>query len=329
MDKKKIIKKLVAVIIVGTNDSQWLMSALGTLTSSTYKNQLIIYVDNDSSDGSVKLVKKNFPDVTIIENNSNLGFAAANNRGIDLAYNLKSDYIFFVNPDTKTPPDLVDGLVEFMEAHKRFGAIGPLQLNYNALDNSDLNKWSLEALKNGDKDVFYMDLPSYDIKLSWKNNQVHLDNIIEHFYVQGAALFIRTKITGFKIKFDPIYHTFYEEIDLCRKIRWLGYRVGILSDKFINHQGGGSTSISNYKKLYMMRNKYIYIFTEPTWEKKKILLITSRWINNDLRNFQYRDLNIYLNCFFSLIINFPKIIHRRLQNAQMTRGKKTIITKMK
>lgn len=318
-------KHLVAIIVVGTNEAKWLKLALGTLNESIYENQVIIYVDNNSSDGSIALVQENFPNIKIIRNSSNLGFTAANNRGIDLAYSLNSDYIFFVNPDTKTPPELVNDLVKFMESNRKFGAIGPFQLNYNALNNDDLNEWSLEALQNGDKDVFSIDLQDYHIENSWRKSNIVLDDIIEHFYVQGAALFVRVNIKGFRINFDPIYHTFYEEIDLCRKISWHGLKVGILKNRFIYHKGGGSTSISNYKKFYMMRNKYIYLLTETTWERKMIFMLISRWVKNDLRSFKYSDTSIYLRCIFSLITNIPRIIYRRFKNSEMTKGKKTVM----
>lgn len=327
MDNKK--KHLVAIIVVGTNEAKWLKLSFGTLNKSLYENQVIIYVDNNSSDGSIDIVQKNFPNVKIIKNSCNIGFAAANNRGIDLAYSMNADYIFFVNPDTKTPAELVGDLVKFMESNKDFGVIGPLQLNYNALNNGDLNEWSLEALRNGNKDVFSIDLPDYNIDNSWRKSNKVPGDVVEHFYVQGAAMFIRANIKNFRINFDPIYHTFYEEIDLCRKIGWQGLKVGILKNKFIYHKGGGSTSISNYKKYHMIRNKYIYLLTDTTWETKMTFILISRWIKNDLRSFKYSDIAIYLKCAFSLIASIPKIICRRYHNFKMTEGIKTSIKMLK
>lgn len=304
-----------AVVVVGTNEKKWLFNCFDSLSQSNYPALQIIYVDNNSDDGSVDYLRSSFPNILIIRNSENKGFAGANNVGMKYAVGLKSKYIFLVNPDTISQPDLISKLVRFMEMHPKFGIIGPLQSNYNDFDK--LNDWSNHALKNQDKSVFHH-------WNSWKPNistegEDKITDILEHAYVQGAAFFLRAEILDKIGYFEEIFHTFYEEVDLCRKTRWIGYRVALLLDVKIQHFGGGDSKNSDYRNYHYTRNKYIYLLTDPEYTHFEILNLSLRWLIHDFKGVikktspDISNTRQFLNMFFWLVTNPMKL--KRIRNS--------------
>jgi len=269
----------VGVVVVGTNDLRWLPECFGTLLASSVE-LIVIYVDNGSTDGSVRYVADSFPSVRIVQNGSDIGYGEANNIGLRLALELGLEYIFLLNPDTRTPPNLIDGLVKFLDRYESYGVVGPLQSVYGDLNNPPLlNDWSKHALENGERHAFHhwINLPS-----DAGPAEGRAPKTLEHAYVQGAAMMIRMsllELTGF---FDPTYHTYYDEVDFCRRVRWQGFRVALLTEFLIEHKGGSIGLWSYYRDFHMRRNKYYYLFTDPSISMWSAVRLALRWVTYEL-----------------------------------------------
>lgn len=277
----------VATITVGTNEARWLPACLSTLLAShTPDLDLTVwYVDNASTDGSTAMVRDDFPAVRIIENDANLGFARANNVGMRAALTAGADYVFLVNPDTRTPADLIHQLTAFMEQWPTYGICGPMQYTYadasgGAVSLGEHNDWSRLALKLGEADGFVGDRPNRPSPAGPAHGRAPAT--LEHAYVQGAALFVRAEVLRSLGLFDRVFHTYYEETDLCRRARWAGWRVALNLDLGIQHYGGGGTGASTYKRVQMRRNRYYFLLTDITWTWPAILSLAGRWLRQDL-----------------------------------------------
>lgn len=268
----------IAVIVVGTNEREWLNACLSSLEASSLPVS-VFYVDNGSSDNSAEFVERLYPAVHVIRNQTDLGWGAANNIGIEFAMERGACYILLVNPDTKSPPELIENLTQFMEDHPVYGCVGPLQSVYG--DPLTLNDWSKHALENGERHAFHhwIDLPA-----EAGPTEGRAANTLEHAYVQGAALMLRASTLRQVGFFDPVYHTYYDEVDLCRRIRWCGLRVALLLDMRIEHKGGGGQNgvPSYYRDFYMRRNKYYYLFTDPLIPMRTCLSLAIRWLKHEL-----------------------------------------------
>lgn len=319
------LKKSVSVIIAGTNEKQWLQQAFKSILSSEFEGRLeVIYVDNNSHDGSVNFVKIHFPSVHILKSDFNRGYSGANNLGIQKALTLKADYVLIINPDTASPKGMIRACTQFMESHPDFGAIGPLQSIYGEnleISTPQLNEWSQMALCNGQRHLFYMHFPGYYLVEHPIFHTEKIENVLEHAYVQGAAIFIRTSIFKGRPWFDTTYHTYYEEADLCRRIRWLGYRVGLLTNIFIQHKGGGSTAGSLYRRKLMMRNKYYYVLTDPTWNVRQTANLFRGWMKYDLLLNFPKDLWLAGLNLMWLLLYFPKALYQRAQHRKISKGR--------
>ncbi|WPB91384.1 glycosyltransferase family 2 protein [Streptomyces malaysiensis] len=270
---------------MGTNERRWLEPCLATLLDSDIAgiDLTIWYVDNDSQDGSTAFIEDRFPQVRTIQNQSNVGFARANNIGMRAAVDDGADYVFLVNPDTRTPNSLVRELTEFMETWTDYGVVGPMQYEYDETDTAlgAYNDWSKSALRWGERHAFAGDWPDHPSPASPPEGRAPAT--LEHAYVQGAAFFVRAALLRTVGLFDEVFHTYYEETDLCRRARWAGWRVALLLDVGIQHFGGGGTAGSSYRRIQMRRNRYYYLLTDIDWRPLPMLRLTSRWLKDDLR----------------------------------------------
>ena len=314
--------------MVGTNERRWLGPCIDALSKS-HEDVQIIYVDNASGDGSAGFVRATFPSVTVIELDSNRGFAYANNVGLARAQRDGAAYGFLVNPDTRAPRDLVARLVSFMDVHPEYGVVGPLQTEYDADADLDdplpLNAWSAIALDNGERNVFHDDAPRHPSHAGPADGRV--DDTLEHAYVQGAAFFVRLEAAAAAGWLDPIYHTYYEETDLCRRVRWCGYRVALLLDATIQHHGGGSAPVSAYRTYHMLRNRYLFALTDPTWRADELARLCIRWAAQIARmtarprpgDAFAPTPGIVARIAWWLLTHAPQIAARRRRNARLVR----------
>jgi hypothetical protein len=275
----------VAAVVVGTNERVWLDACLSSLLGSRSVDLAVVYVDNDSADGSAQHVRECYAGVEVLTAGRNLGFAGGNNIGLERAGALGATYALIVNPDTRTPRHLIAELTRFMDRHSQYGLVGPMQRQYAEIDDAEattpLNEWSSSALARGEVNVFWDDAPHHPSPAG--NAAGRAPDTLEHAYVQGAAMFIRMAALARTGRFDPVYHTFYEEVDLARRMRWCGYRVALVLNLSIQHHGGGSTTASKYRSYHLLRNRYYFLLSDPTWGGRQSLILIIRWFVQSLR----------------------------------------------
>jgi GT2 family glycosyltransferase len=275
----------VATVTVGTNEREWLETCFGSLaTNASGRFHLTgYYIDNASVDGSVQFVQQRFPDVRVIRNPRNYGFARANNIGIRRALDDGADYVLLVNPDTRSPANLVGALVDFMQAWPQYGITGPMQYRYedSSTDLTEHNEWSRSALQAGEGHAFAGDWPDHPSPAGPSPGRA--PRTLEHAYVQGSALFARADVLRDIGLLDEVFHTYYEEVDLCRRARWAGWRVALVLDIGIQHKGGGGAGHGRYRRVHMRRNRYYYLFTDVDWRIAQAARLAGRWFRHDLR----------------------------------------------
>lgn len=220
----------VSVVILNYNGLSFLRGCLKTVRSQMYKNIEIIVVDNNSTDGSQRYVRRQ-SDVVLIENPENYGYARANNIGVKKA---TGEFVLILNNDTELSPNTIEELVNCYEEKS---ILSPLQLNLK-------NKHKREVLCLGmGVDIFGY---PYDIKLN--PNKI--------FYADGAAIFMKkkdfVKIGGF----DEKLFIFYEDIDLCWRAQLFGMRIKPCITSPLYHYGGGFCEFDNDKDKKYSTSKF-------------------------------------------------------------------------
>jgi GT2 family glycosyltransferase len=231
----------VAVVIVNLNGVRYLERCLSTVLSQTYPNFDVLLVDNGSTDSSVALVRKRFPEVQVIRNGANLGFAAANNIGIQATDSL---YVATLNNDTWVESDWLASLVEVVESDARIGICASKMLfaHQPEVINSagvcvDLAGMAWDRLGGS--------LDSGD------------DGEPEEVFgaCAGAALYRRTMLDDVGL-FDEDYFIYLEDVDLAWRARLLGWRCMYVPYSRVYHVHSGTTREgSPFKNFLLGRNK--------------------------------------------------------------------------
>ncbi len=140
----------VFIVVLNYNGGELLQNCLASLDYVSYPNFSIVIVDNASADGSLRRVRANFPQVTIIENEKNLGFSGGNNVGIKYALEQQADYVLLLNQDTEVEPDFLEKLIVTVEKNPQIGILSPLifweKTDCVWFSGGRINWWTMKAI---------------------------------------------------------------------------------------------------------------------------------------------------------------------------------------
>lgn len=246
----------VSVIIVNYNTRELLFNCLQSIYNNTKDVSFeIIVSDNGSTDKSIEMVKENYPKVILIENNANLGFGAANNRGLNFA---KGKYVFYLNSDTLLHNNAIKLFFDFYERcniKNDIGAIGCNLLDenfkcthsYGYFPNfkSCLKNLFLTQVKNIVKTIYYV----------FKKSYIPRENVETEFYgdvdyITGADLFL---LNNEFAMFDEHFFLYFEETFLELKLRNKGLRRILIDGPKIQHLTRGGVR-KDFKQLFLSRS---------------------------------------------------------------------------
>jgi len=211
-------KPLVSIIIVNWNAKEMLRNCLNSIReNTTYPNYKIVVVDNGSTDGSVEMIKKEFPHVQLIQNKENIGFAKANNQGIK---SIESDYYFLIGNDTEVTKNWLTSMIEVSESDSKFGITG-CKLIFPNGRIQHAGAWvKIHGVEHclrekGDKlrQVDYVTGAAFLIKKEVIDKIGLLDEGFSPFYYEDSDYCVRARKAGYKIIYNPktaiIHHTAY------------------------------------------------------------------------------------------------------------------------
>jgi GT2 family glycosyltransferase len=217
----------------------------------------IIVVDNHSSDDTAKRILGEFPDIRLIVNPENFGFAAANNIGIQEA---KGEYLLILNPDTLVLPHSIDLLIRFMDSHSDVGICGPQILNSDRTIQSSARMYpTFQAIFYRFTIFKYLGLFRRHFYL-WTMRDFDHNSMRNVEQLTGAALMTRFSLVKKLGGFDTHYFIYYEEVDLCKRVSMAGYRVVFYPEPQIIHLGGCSAKqIPAKVKLIMLTSLIFYL----------------------------------------------------------------------
>ncbi len=236
----------LSIVIASFNTKKLTLESIGSIYQSKPKVSFeIILVDNNSQDASCEAIKKKFPQVILIENKTNLGFAKANNQGIKRA---KGEYLLLLNSDTQVKKGVIDELVEFAEKTPNAGVVAPKLLNENG---------SIQG------SVFRLPTIFRAIKQYWFGEKGLLDKYVpEKEGAVEAAVMAAFLITPGVLKkiglLDERYFMYFEDLDYCRRLKKEGLKIYYLPTAKVIHFHGGSGGIN--QMLIESAKKYHGLF---------------------------------------------------------------------
>ncbi|OGF45664.1 MAG: hypothetical protein A2452_01415 [Candidatus Firestonebacteria bacterium RIFOXYC2_FULL_39_67] len=230
----------VSIIIVSWNVKEYLQKCIASVYRETVELSFEIFlVDNASKDGSVEMVRREFPEVKIIANSENQGFARANNRALEKC---TGEYVLFLNPDTEIKENAIGKLMKFIKADPRAAAAAPkliyedgrLQLicmNFPSPFTDLMETFHLNVAFPRSRFFNY-----YEMGL-WPH-----DSTREVDQPAGACLMVKMEVLK-KIGFyDERFFMYYDDVDLCYRIKKSGGRIFLVHDILVVHHGCKSSS---------------------------------------------------------------------------------------
>jgi O-antigen biosynthesis protein len=262
----------LSIIIVNYNVEHFLEQCLHSVIKAA-KNSLceIIVVDNSSVDGSVAMVRRNFPGVKLILNEKNVGFSIANNLGIKEA---RGEYILLLNPDTVVQEDTFEKTLKFMDTHIHAGGLGVMMLDGKGKFLPE-SKRGLPTPGVAFYKIFGLSALFPKSKIVGKYHLGYLDKNKTHEIdvLAGAFMLIRKSVLEKTGLLDETFFMYGEDIDLSYRITLAGYRNYYFPETRIIHYKGESTKKSSINYVLVFYNA-MAIFARKHFAKDQAKLFS-------------------------------------------------------
>lgn len=248
----------ISIVIVNYNVKQLLLQCLRSIYSNVENSLVIetIVIDNNSADDSVGAVKREFPQVVLIENKFNAGFSGANNQGMTIA---KGECVFLLNPDTEIIGNALEQLYAYMFEHKECSVVVPRL--WNSDKTIQISVWKNHAPVDLVLETFF--LHKFVHRLNFTLEQ--MNSTFEVKTASGAALFFKKDLIQKMGMLDEALF-WMEDIDFCKRAQEYGVLIYLHTAEVIHHSGQSqkknyNVSIANQLlsklKYYKKRNSIL------------------------------------------------------------------------
>lgn len=265
--KKSIMSNLplVAVVILNWNGKKYLEQFLPSVMASRYENLQVIVADNASTDDSIDFLQLHYPNIRIIKNPSNEGFAKGYNSALQ---QVESDYYVLLNSDIEVTPNWISPVIDLMESDKLIAACQPKLLSFA---NKEMFEYA--GACGGWIDRFGYPFSRGRVFDDCEKDNGQYDVATACFWATGAALFVRSTVYHEMKGLDAYFFAHQEEIDLCWRMQLFGYKVYVEPKSVVYHVGGGTLPKGNSKKVYLnFRNNLIMLWKNLPFLKAMFII---------------------------------------------------------
>ena len=228
------------VIIVTYNAMQWAKRCFDSIVNSSVLSDVFV-VDNGSTDGTQEFIQKEYPNVLFHQSENNLGFGKANNVGIRYAIQNGYSYVYLLNQDAWVDSDTFKTLIEFSGRYPDYGIISPMQ---TTSDKSVLDK--AFAYTRVSMDDFY-----------------HNRGICECSFVMAAHWLLPVSVIKRVGLFSEAFIHYGEDVNLCDRMQYYGYKVGICTTTFSVHDRGSRIPLNPDQGVIRYSVKYNTLANRP------------------------------------------------------------------
>lgn len=239
----------VAVVILNWNGKSFLEKFLPNVLKYSDDAQIIV-ADNQSTDDSVEFLKNKYPQVSIIINPSNDGFA----QGYNLALKqVNAEYYVLLNSDVEVTENWLHPIIQLMDSNPKIAACQPKILDYN-----HKTKFEYAGAAGGFMDKYGYPFCRGRIFNVLEEDKGQYNDAVEVFWSTGACMFVRAEAFWKVGGFDGDYFAHMEEIDVCWRMKNIGYQIYVEPKSVIYHVGGGTLNKLSPKKTFLnFRNNLI------------------------------------------------------------------------
>ena len=245
--------KKIAVVILNWNGKKFLEELLPTLIQHTPSEVDIVVGDNASSDNSVEFLKQSYPQIQIIQNDKNYGFAEGYNKVLDKVY---ADYFVLLNSDVEVTDNWISPIINMMDADDNIAICQPKLLSYYQRDT-----FEYAGGAGGYIDKYGYPFCRGRLFTTLEKDNGQYNDVCEIFWATGAAMFVKAKVWKDLGGLDGDFFAHMEEIDFCWRAKNAGYKVYYYPQSVVYHIGGGTLPPSSpFKTFLNFRNNFSLLF---------------------------------------------------------------------
>lgn len=273
----------VSVVIVSWNSRDLIPAAIDSVLASAIPVEIIVS-DNGSVDGSLPYLRETYGDheITLLANGENLGFSAANNRALAAA---RGEYVLLLNPDAALIEDALSVLVSYADQHPGAGGFGLQVVGPDGRYQVSARPFpSVRRIFQAAAGFSWLgvlgDQWCADHYVGWRG-----DTEKEVDWHSGCCLLFRTEVLQQSGGFDPQFFYQFDEVDLCRRIRDLGYSLRVVPGAKVMHVGGGTLSGNQaVYRIEAFRNRFRYFYkfggekSVKACRRATLLYVFCRWL---------------------------------------------------
>jgi len=245
------------VAVLNYNGAHHLANYIPTLLKSASTDFELTVIDNASTDDSVTFMRKEYPDIQLVELDENFGFAGGYNQGLK---HISNKYIALVNSDIRGTEGWLDPLIELLENESDVCAVQP-----KILADKTPEYFEYAGASGGYIDSYGFPFCRGRIFDHVEKDEGQHNTTEEVFWTSGAAMVMRTSLYKKLEGLDASYFAHMEEIDLCWRMKKLGYKLKVVPTSIVYHLGGGTLNYSSPNKTFLnFRNNWKMLMTNST-----------------------------------------------------------------
>ncbi|MCL2131804.1 MAG: glycosyltransferase family 2 protein [Lentimicrobiaceae bacterium] len=263
----------IAVVILNWNGKPFLEQFLPSLVSHTPSWAEIVVADNASSDDSVAFMQSHYPQVRLILNDGNFGFAKGYNQALQ---QVDAEYYCLLNSDIEVASQWIEPVIDYLDTHLQVAVCQPKLLSF-----AQKSHFEYAGAAGGFIDKYGYPFCQGRLFDCVEKDEGKYDEAKEIFWATGACMFIRSKVYHELGGLDDDFFAHMEEIDLCWRAKNAGYKVMYIPNSTVYHVGGGTLPKNSSHKTYLnFRNNLILLY--KNLPKRRILRVFSMRLVLDL-----------------------------------------------
>ncbi|UKN02034.1 glycosyltransferase family 2 protein [Paracrocinitomix mangrovi] len=239
----------IAVVILNYNGKDYLDKFLPSVIQNSADAEIWV-VDNCSTDDSVSFLQSEYPQIHLVENESNGGFAKGYNDGLK---KIEADYYVLLNSDVEVTPNWIQPCIELFQQDDKIAALQP-----KILAEQNRHQFEHAGAAGGFLDKNYFPFCRGRIFDIVEEDKGQFNDTKEVFWATGACLFIKADLFHQMGGFDEDFFAHMEEIDLCWRLKRHGYKIYYCGHSTVYHVGGGTLNYMHPRKTYLNFRNSLY-----------------------------------------------------------------------
>lgn len=263
----------ISIIIINTNEKHFLEPLLNSIKENVKRVAYeVIVVDNNSTDGSREMIQDRFRDVKLVEMDHNAGFSKANNRGAQVA---KGKYLLILNPDTIVCDNALEKMHAFLEKETSIAVVGCKLLNPDGTLQRSCGVFPNLRTEFFIRTFLNRLFPKSKLAGAYQLGAWDYATMAEVDWVTGACLMIRKELFDQLGGFDERMYMYYEDVDLCYRVRESGGKIFFLPDAAVYHYLGGSWRKNRQIPIFNGCRSSLYFFRKHYTMGRALIL---KWL---------------------------------------------------